>query len=30
MLSDGDVLFSKHEEQRFPEEAEILDRLRAR
>jgi hypothetical protein len=30
VLSDGDVLFSKHEEKRFPEEAEILDRLRAR
>jgi hypothetical protein len=30
VLSDGDVLFSKYEENRFPEEAEILDRLRAR
>jgi hypothetical protein len=28
VLSDGDVLFSKQDEKRFPEEAEILDKLR--
>jgi selT/selW/selH-like putative selenoprotein len=29
VLSDGDVLFSKHEQQRFPEEKEILEKLRS-
>jgi len=29
VVVDGDLLFSKHEEDRFPEIAEILEALRA-
>jgi hypothetical protein len=29
VTSDGDVLFSKQEVGRFPEEAEVLEKLRA-
>jgi hypothetical protein len=29
VTSDGDVLFSKHEVGRFPEEAEVVEKLRA-
>lgn len=30
MLVDGEKIFSKHDEGRFPEEREIVDAIRAR
>lgn len=30
VVAEGDLLFSKHTENRFPESAEILEALRAR
>ena len=30
VVADGDLIFSKHAEERFPEHHEIIDALRAR